>query len=53
MLANLWFLIVLILLIPIIILTDIVTLGGRMDGCSHSYWWRHKKEMGKVFKKIF
>lgn len=53
MLRDLWFLITLLIAIPVIILADIVTLGGTLDGCAHSYWWRHKKEIGKVFKRLF
>ena len=52
MLRNLWFLIVLILAIPVVLLADIITLGGTLDSCAHSYWWRHKKEISKVLKKL-
>ena len=53
MLRNLGLLTVLILGIPVILLVDIVTLGGTLNDCTHSYWWRHKKEIGKVFKRLF
>ncbi len=52
MLMDLFLLLILVIFIPVILLADIMTLGGKTDNCAHSYWWRHKKEMGKVIKKL-
>lgn len=52
MLSDLLFLLILIILIPIALLSDIITLCGVLNGSPHSYTWKHKKQLKKTLRRI-